>query len=85
VSSYYDQRFEAIEQGGSKVGWNWAAFFFTGLWYFYKGMWAKGLLFFFLVVATAIFIFPPFLLWIYCGVFGSYDLYLLKTKAKQLW
>ena len=52
-------------------------------WYLAKGLWVKGLLMLLIAVITAgmagIFI------WIYAGIAGNYDYYLLRRKGKQLW
>ena len=43
-TEYYLPRFEALEAGGSKIGWNWPAFFFTTPWFLYRKMWLVGIL-----------------------------------------
>lgn len=82
---YYQQAFLEIERNGGKflAKWNWAAFLFGCFWYFVRGMWAKGLILLLIALGTsgAAIIF----LWIYCGIAGTYDYYLLKAKGKQLW
>lgn len=85
ASGYYEQKFKNIEEGNGIVSWNWFAFVFIWAWYFSKGMWAKGLIILFLMSITFWLVFPLFILWIYCGIFGNYDYYLLESKSKQLW
>lgn len=85
ISNYYKAAFARIEgnQGKPTPMFNWAAFFFGGFWYLYKGMWAKAglmLLLIFVAVGT-----PGLLLWVYAGFLGNYDYYLLHIKGKQLW
>jgi len=75
-------RFEANE-GGFVATWNWAAFFFGAIWYLVKGIWLKGLA----ICLVALFshgIAIP-VLWVYCGVFGNWDHYILKRLGSQLW
>lgn len=62
---------------------NWAALLFGALWYLAKGLWAKGLIIIVLCVITAG-VAAPFA-WIYAGVAGNYDYYLLKRKRTQFW
>ena len=47
---YYQEEFAKIEDsnGAYKGKWNWAAFFFTWIWGFTKGMWAISLIALFL-------------------------------------
>jgi hypothetical protein len=86
MADYYELKFSEIkENGGFKVSWNWFAFMFVWMWYFSKGMWAKGLAILFLMCVTFWLVLPLVVLWLYCGLFGNYDYYLLKTKNKQLW
>ncbi|MGO9572349.1 MAG: hypothetical protein ACLP5H_32945 [Desulfomonilaceae bacterium] len=87
--AYYRVKFDQFERNGGsfKPTWNWAAFFCCALWYISKGMWGKSLLIFFvalvLVLITAGVAAP--LLWVYSGLFGNYDYYLLKKKNTQWW
>lgn len=82
---YYQEAFLEIERNGGKfmAKWNWAAFLFGCIWYFVRGMWAKGLILLLIALGTSgtAIIF----LWIYSGIAGTYDYYLLKAKGKQLW
>ncbi len=78
------------ERGGAFVPtWNWWACFLGPLWYLRKGIWAKGLV---ILVLT----FYPFwplpvtllislVLFVYCGVAGDWDYYLLRVKRTQWW
>ncbi len=40
---YYLPRFEQFDQGGSKAGWHWPAFFVTSWWFLYRKMFGVGL------------------------------------------
>jgi hypothetical protein len=75
-------RFDA-NQGGFVPTWNWTAFLFGGIWYLVKGLWVKGLA----ILVIALFshgVAIP-LLWVYAGVFGNWDQYLLRRFGAQLW
>lgn len=85
VSEKYRRRFADIDAsgGGFKVKWSWWAFGLTPFWYLAQGMWAKALI----IIVVSLFsggAMAP-LFWIYGGVCGTYDYYLLKVKNKQLW
>jgi hypothetical protein len=85
LSDYYRQTFTVFDQrgGGFKVKWNWAAFLSGALWYLAKGIWIKGLL-----MLVFIFVFagvPAPLFWVYAGIAGNWDYYLLKVKGKHFW
>lgn len=43
-SQFYIPRFKKMEKG-SKLGWNWGAFFFGHIWYFYRKNFAFGLIY----------------------------------------
>ena len=75
-------RFETNE-GGFVATWNWAAFFFGAIWYLVKGIWVKGLAICLVALLTHGLAIP--VLWVYCGVFGNWDHYLLKRLGSQLW
>jgi hypothetical protein len=75
--------FDKNPQGGPQFRFNWGAFFFGPFWYFFRGLWLKGLLYLALVFGTAGFL--VWLPWIYCFSFGTYDLYLLRKHGKQFW
>jgi hypothetical protein len=85
LPEFYKKAFQQIDanQGKFTPTWNWASFFFGVLWYFYRGMWGKGL-----IMTLSIFILaglPAIPCWIYCGIAGNYDYYLFKVRDKQLW
>lgn len=42
-SDYYLPKFEEFDKGGSKLGWNWPAFFVTTPWFLYRKMWGWGM------------------------------------------
>ena len=77
-------------RGGAFVPtWNWRAFVFGPLWYFRRGLYAKGF------VLLGLSVFPFFTLavtfalglavLVYCGAVGNWDDYLLKVKGTQWW
>ncbi len=43
-AAYYLPRFVEFDQGASRLGWNWPAFFATSPWFLYRKMWVPGLL-----------------------------------------
>ncbi len=77
-------------RGGAFVPtWNWSAFVFGPFWYLRKGLYAKGLL---ILLGTAYPFWPLGVtllvslgLFLYCGVAGNWDYYLLKVKRTQWW
>jgi hypothetical protein len=85
LSEYYRTAFKKFDDNNGRfvVVFNWAAFLFGLLWYFYKGMWVKGLIM--LAVSFVLAGLPIFFFWLYCAVAGTYDYYLLRVKNKQLW
>ncbi|WP_408956573.1 zinc-ribbon domain-containing protein [Natroniella sp. ANB-PHB2] len=66
---------KGLNQQKRVEGWNWWAFLFGALWYFYKGMVGKGIAIF--IGAFIIGSIIPFLgvvpVWIYCGAKGNED------------
>lgn len=80
-----DAAFERFRrrQGGFVATWNWAAFLFGALWYLVKGIWVKGLIMIAVSFFTAGIAIP--LLWIYCGLFGNWDYYLLREAGTHFW
>jgi hypothetical protein len=86
LSDDYKQLFSKFDLDAStspKFSFGWAPFLFGPLWYLYKGLWAKALIY--LIVAFSTVGSLAFIPWIYGSCFGSYDLYLLKKHNKQLW
>lgn len=85
----YEDTFRRFDEAGGKwvPNWNWAAFLLTIIWYFYHGLWVKGLIYTGVYVLLSSLTYGLFSipLWIVCGLIGSYDLYLLKCKGTQLW
>jgi type IV pilus assembly protein PilA len=43
-ADYYLPRFETFDQGGSRLRWNWPAFFVTSPWFMYRKMWLPDIL-----------------------------------------
>lgn len=84
MTYFYKNTFDEFDRiGGFIATWSWVGFFWGIIWYFIKGMWAKGLIMMGLILLTGGILGIP--MWIYCGVFGKYDLYLWEMKHKQLW
>jgi hypothetical protein len=83
LPDYYARAFAEFDTGGSQIVWNWAAFLLGALWYLYRGMWAKALIYAAIAIFSGGFLIIP--LWIYAGLRGTYDLYLLRRTATQLW
>jgi type IV pilus assembly protein PilA len=46
-TDYFLPKFENFDNGGSRVGWNWPAFFITGPYFLYRKMWLPGFLYIF--------------------------------------
>lgn len=46
-TDYYLPKFENFDNGGSRMGWNWPAFFITGPYFLYRKMWLAGFLYIF--------------------------------------
>src|SRR5688572_721218 len=46
-TDYFLPKFEDFDNGGSRVGWNWPAFFITGPYFLYRKMWLAGFLYIF--------------------------------------
>jgi Protein of unknown function (DUF2628) len=69
--------------------WNWKAFVFGPLWYFRRGLYAKGLVLLGLSVCPfftlAVTVLLSIVILVYCGVAGNWDDYLLKVKGTQWW
>src|SRR6266849_3976996 len=71
--SHYRRAFAAFDARGGAFApsWDWGAFLFGGLWYFYRGLWGKGAVMLLLAVFTAGLAIP--FAWTYAGVAGDYD------------
>lgn len=85
LDTYYQEVFREIEANGGKMmpKWNWWSFLFGCFWYFSKGVWAKGLIILVITIFSGGVAIP--LIWIYCGLLGNYDYYLLKARNNQFW
>ncbi len=74
-SDYYISKWKLMAEKNSMISWNWASFFFTGLWLGYRKMIFYGFLY---VLASVLFSLPflGFFLWlaawISVGIFGNY-------------
>jgi len=86
LSQYYQEEFAKMQaHPGYEGKWNWAAFFWGGLWALTKGLWGPVLL------CIAVFImaipiggFPALLLWFYFGARGN-SMYYKKVVLGQSW
>ena len=69
--------------------WNWKAFVFGPLWYFRRGLYAKGAVLFVLGVfpffTLAVTVLLGGAVLVYCGVAGNWDDYLWRVKGTQWW
>jgi hypothetical protein len=83
LPAYYERAFTTIDRGQTKVVWNWAAFLLGAFWYLYRGMWVKAILYVAIALLSGGFLALP--IWIYGGVMGTYDLWLLHRKGTQAW
>ena len=85
LSDFYKKAFAKIDANNGKFTliFNWASFGFGGFWYLAKGLWVKGIAMLALIFLLAAL--PIIFIWGYTAVAGTYDLYLLKVKRKQLW
>jgi uncharacterized protein DUF2628 len=69
--------------------WNWKAFVFGPLWYFRRGLYAKGLILLglsvcpFFTLALTVLLSAAVL--VYCGLAGNWDDYLWRVKGTQWW
>jgi len=85
LSPYYQQEFKKIwdSQESYKGKWNWAAFFFEGIWALTKGAWLSAVVSLGVCLITG-----GFAGFVYCFVFGmrgNYIYYTLHVKNKQLY
>ena len=83
--------FDAFSRRGGRFAptWSWTAFVFGPLWYFRKGLYAKGLLLLLPVVLPlwtfAVSVLVSLLVLLYCGIFGNWDHYLWRVQRTQWW
>ena len=88
ISTYYKSVFAGFDQKpyGFKMTWNWGACLFGPIWYLYNSMFLRGGIIAIIAAAIALVNFPYHglciaALWIYCGLFGNYQLYLKYNRA----
>jgi hypothetical protein len=86
VSQYYQEDFAKMQaNSGCEGKWNWAAFFWGGLWALTKGLWGQVLLCLVILIITApIGGLPALLLWFYFGARGNSTFY-KKVVLRQQW
>ncbi len=80
-ADYYIAKWKIMAASGSKISWNWAAFFFTSLWFGYRKMYLYAFLYILinlLSLVPVIGFFVWLLIWILVGMFGNY-LYAKRT------
>lgn len=83
--------FESFERrdGAFVPTWSWGAFVFGPLWYFRRGLYAKGTVLLVLSVCPIWTLTVTLLVSVavlaYCGIAGNWDDYLLKAKGTQWW
>ncbi len=83
-ADYYIAKWKIMAASGSKISWNWSAFFFTSLWFGYRKMFLYAFLYLLLNVLSVVPLYGFFLwlaLWVGVGMFGNY-LYAKKTYEK---
>ena len=92
LPTYYQNKFAILDaMDGRRVrGFNGAAFLFSGFWYLAKGMWLKALVLFLVVVGGSAFgedagWIVGIGVWIYAGLYGTFDYYLLHRHGQQGW
>ena len=83
ISNFYVEKFDFFSNNGGdrEVSWNWWAFIFDWIWYFYKGMWQKALVL--MAVYFVLFPFSLIFVHIYTGLYGTYDFYLTSVRKKN--
>ena len=80
------RRLKKVEGWKGVRTWNWAAAIFSPIWFFAKGMWAKGLMWVALDVLIALAwhtIVSIIVVSLYAGVYGTYDYYRLRRFGAQ--
>lgn len=65
---YYASKFEKIKSTGSKITWNWAAFFFNVYWMLYRKMYVQAGISFLIYLICPI----PFVVQIVIGLYANY-------------
>ncbi len=89
LPSSYHEVFQRFDDAGGKwvATWNWAAFVFGIFWYFYRGLWAKAIIYYLVaaLLATITGGVLGLVMWFSIGLVANYDLYLLHRKGTQLW
>jgi hypothetical protein len=74
-SDYYISKWKLMTAKNSMISWNWASFFFTGLWFGYRKMIFYGFLYVLISVLFSLPVIGFFLwlsAWIGVGMFGNY-------------
>lgn len=83
VGPYFEEIFRKFDSNGGRyvVTFNSAAFLLGFFWYMNKKIWVKGLIMLGLCIPLAPFF---FMFWLYAGLVGNYDYYLLIRKNRAL-
>jgi len=76
----------------ANLGWNWWAFFFTFIWYFFKKLWVKASVYIMFEWLISVIPLPAIVqivvglaFWIYIGKYANYDLHLKEVEQEELW
>lgn len=86
--TYYQRAFRHFDENPHDiVRWNWGVFFFGLLWYLYRGMVAKAVVYFIAIVMLGALTagVGAFLAWFVLASIGTHDYYLKEVKGKPLW
>lgn len=83
ISPYYQEEFTRIQESGEtyKGRWNWAAFFFGGLWALVKGAWLSALIC--IVISMFTLGVGGIVFWFIYGIRGNYIYYCSRVKGRQ--
>ncbi len=90
-SEDHDPAFAVFARRGGRFSpsWSWPAFIFGPLWYFRKGLYAKGLVLLVLGVfplwPLPVALLVSLVVLVYCGVVGTWDYYLWRVRRTQWW
>ncbi|MBN1493429.1 MAG: DUF2628 domain-containing protein [Candidatus Omnitrophica bacterium] len=90
------QEVQLVKPGGDgwfcKPSWSWGAFFFTYLWYAFKGLWVKLSVYIMINWALHTLLIPDLLqpftqlgFWLYLAMYAKHDLYLKRECDERLW
>jgi hypothetical protein len=83
-----DQSLWAVDHAPRKSGFNWWVLLWGPFWYFYKGMWGRGVMFMGIAFAVALVTFylmglPGYLVWIFAAAKANEDYYIFWRQRQQ--